>query len=621
MIEVPAAAIAADHFDAEFFSIGSNDLTQYVAAAGRDIGAVADLADPVQPAMERLLRFVVDVARAQEIDVSLCGDAGGDPRAIPRLLATGLRSLSMAPALVGRRETRGGGCRLAFAAGARAMAEMKPERVRGDAVSAYKAVLKRILDTRPSGTRHRLAIALGKNRSFISQIANPVYAVPIPRQHLDTIFEICHFTAADRREFLAAYAEAHPRSVNAAQEARGHAQGDSHGARFRRRATQSAARRDPRRNRAPPGALRRRRMRRPPRSLRSLPPKGAHHALRAAGRALKPQEDAMKKLINAPDLLLAESLAGFAAAHADIVSLGAEHKFVRRRELQSGKVALISGGGSGHEPLHAGFVGRGMLDAACPGQVFTSPTPDQMVAAVEAVETGGGCLFIVKNYEGDLMNFQMAAELAGREVATVVTDDDVAVEKSTWSTGRRGVAGTLIVEKIVGAAAEQGASLAELKALGDKVNGQTRSMGVALTSCTVPAAGKPTFVLAEDEMELGVGIHGEPGRRRVKLSSADTIADEMVGAIVNDLAPGPGAEALLLVNGFGGTPAMELYLMVNSALRVLRGRGVRVSRFLTGNYVTSLEMAGCSITVSLLDETLRSLWDAPVHTAALRWGV
>ena len=328
----------------------------------------------------------------------------------------------------------------------------------------------------------------------------------------------------------------------------------------------------------------------------------------------------MKKLINAPDLLLAESLAGFAAAHADIVSLGAEHKFVRRRELRPGKVALISGGGSGHEPLHAGFVGRGMLDAACPGQVFTSPTPDQMVAAVEAVETGGGCLFIVKNYEGDMMNFQMAAELAGREVATVVTDDDVAVEKSTWSTGRRGVAGTLVVEKIVGAAAELGASLAQLKALGDRVNGQTRSMGVALTSCTVPAAGKPTFVLAEDEMELGVGIHGEPGRRRVKLSSADAIADEMVGAVVKDLAVSPGAEALLLVNGFGGTPAMELYLMVNSALRVLRGHGVRVSRFLTGNYVTSLEMAGCSITVSLLDETLRDLWDAPVHTAALRWG-
>ena len=329
----------------------------------------------------------------------------------------------------------------------------------------------------------------------------------------------------------------------------------------------------------------------------------------------------MKKLINATEHVLAESLAGFAAAHADIVSLGAEDKFVRRRELTSGKVALISGGGSGHEPLHAGFVGRGMLDAACPGQVFTSPTPDQMVAAVEAVETGKGCLFIVKNYEGDVMNFQMAADLAGREIATVVTDDDVAVEASTWSTGRRGVAGTLIVEKIVGAAAEQGASLAELKALGDDVNRRTRSMGVALTSCTVPAAGSPTFSLGDDEMEMGVGIHGEPGRRRVKLSTADAIADEVVGAIVGDLAPARGADALLLVNGFGGTPMMELYLMVNSALRVLRGKGVRVSRFLTGSYVTSLEMAGCSITVSLLDDGLRNLWDAPVHTAALRWGI
>src|SRR3989441_3796233 len=328
----------------------------------------------------------------------------------------------------------------------------------------------------------------------------------------------------------------------------------------------------------------------------------------------------MKKLINAPDLVLAESLAGFAAAHADIVLLGAENKFVQRRQLKSGKVALISGGGSGHEPLHAGFVGRGMVDAACPGQVFTSRTPDQMVAAVEAVETGSGCLFIVKNYEGDAMNFQMAADLAGRDIATVVTDDDVAVEKSTWSTGRRGVAGTLIVEKVVGAAAEQGASLSQLKALGEQVNRQTRSLGVALSSCTVPAVGKPTFTLGEDEMEFGVGIHGEPGRLRVKLSSADTIADEMVGAIVEDLAPSRGAEALLFVNGFGGTPAMELYLMVNSALRALREKGVRVSRYLTGSYVTSLEMAGCSITVSLLDDALRKLWDAPVHTAALRWG-
>ncbi|MHB2169257.1 dihydroxyacetone kinase subunit DhaK [Alsobacter sp. R-9] len=327
----------------------------------------------------------------------------------------------------------------------------------------------------------------------------------------------------------------------------------------------------------------------------------------------------MKKLINAVDTVLAESLDGFAAAHADIVVLGEERKFVRRRSLKPGKPALVSGGGSGHEPLHAGFVGHGMLDAACPGQVFTSPTPDQMLAAVEAVDTGGGVLFIVKNYEGDVMNFEMAAEMAGREVLTVVTDDDVAVETSTWSTGRRGVAGTLVVEKIVGAAAEQGRALADLKALGQEVNARTRSMGVALTSCTVPAAGNPTFTLAEDEMEMGVGIHGEPGRRRVKLASADAIAEEMLSAILGDLAPKPGAEVLLLVNGFGGTPSMELYLMVNAARKVLAGRGVTVARHLTGSLVTSLEMAGCSLTVTVLDDATRALWDAPVHTPALRW--
>jgi phosphoenolpyruvate---glycerone phosphotransferase subunit DhaK len=328
---------------------------------------------------------------------------------------------------------------------------------------------------------------------------------------------------------------------------------------------------------------------------------------------------AVKKLINAPATILAESLDGFAAAHADIVTLGDERKFVRRRTLRPGKVALISGGGSGHEPMHAGFVGTGMLDAACPGQVFTSPTPDQMIAAAEAVDGGAGVLFIVKNYEGDVMNFDMAAEMAGREIAKVITDDDVAVETSTYSTGRRGVAGTLIVEKIVGAAAENGANLATLKALGDKVNSRTRSMGVALTSCTVPAAGTPTFTLAEDEMEMGVGIHGEPGRRRVKLASADAITDEMVTAIAGDL-PGKG-DALLLVNGFGGTPLIELYLTFNAARARLEKRGVHIRRSLVGSYVTSLEMAGCSITVSLLDDEMIALWDAPVHTAALRWGI
>ena len=328
----------------------------------------------------------------------------------------------------------------------------------------------------------------------------------------------------------------------------------------------------------------------------------------------------MKKLINHVDTVLAESLDGFAAAHADILALGDDRQFVRRRTLKPGKVALISGGGSGHEPLHAGFVGHGMLDAACPGQVFTSPTPDQMLAAAQAVDGGAGVLFIVKNYSGDMMNFEMAAEMLDRENAMVIVNDDVAVENSTYTTGRRGVAGTLIVEKIVGAAAERGASLAALKSLGDTVNGVTASMGVALTSCTVPAAGKPTFQIGVDEMEMGVGIHGEPGRRRVKLSAANDIAAELAGAVLKDLSLKPGREVILLVNGFGGSPLLELYLMVNAAHKVLAGAGVKVARHLTGSYVTSLEMAGCSITVSAVDSDVLALWDAPVHTAALRWG-
>jgi dihydroxyacetone kinase-like protein len=327
----------------------------------------------------------------------------------------------------------------------------------------------------------------------------------------------------------------------------------------------------------------------------------------------------VKKLINAVEDVLGESLAGLVAAHSDILALGEEGKFVRRAALKPGKVALISGGGSGHEPLHAGFVGRGMLDAACPGQVFTAPTPDQMLAAAQAADTGAGVLFIVKNYEGDIMNFEMAKEMAEGAIETIVTDDDVAVETSTYSTGRRGVAGTLIVEKIVGAAAEEGRDLAALKALGERVNKATRSMGVALTSCTVPAAGKPTFSLGEDEMEMGVGIHGEPGRRRVKLQPANAIAGEMVDAILDDLGALSG-EAILLVNGFGATPAMELYVMYNAARRLLEARGVKVARSLVGNYVTSLDMAGCSITVTLADGELLRLWDAPVHTAGLRWG-
>jgi phosphoenolpyruvate---glycerone phosphotransferase subunit DhaK len=328
---------------------------------------------------------------------------------------------------------------------------------------------------------------------------------------------------------------------------------------------------------------------------------------------------AMKKFINSPETMLAESLDGFAAAHGDIVVLGPERKFLRRRSLEPTKVALVSGGGSGHEPLHAGFVGYGMLDAACPGQVFTSPTPDQIVEAAQAVAGKAGVLFIVKNYAGDCMNFEMAAEIAECRTATVITNDDVAVESSTYSGGRRGVAGTLVVEKIVGAAAEKGAGLAECAALGTRVNARTRTMGVALTSCTVPAAGTPTFTLGENEMELGVGIHGEPGRRRVEFVAANAIADEMTAAIMSELVPGGGSEALLIVNGFGGTPLIELYLMYNAARRLLEQRGLRIARSLVGNFVTSLEMAGCSITVSLLDAQMLALWDDPVRTAALRW--
>jgi phosphoenolpyruvate---glycerone phosphotransferase subunit DhaK len=327
----------------------------------------------------------------------------------------------------------------------------------------------------------------------------------------------------------------------------------------------------------------------------------------------------MKKFINSVDTILAESLDGFVAAHAAIVALGPERKFVFRRSPAAEKVALISGGGSGHEPLHVGFVGTGMLDAACPGQIFTSPTPDQIVEAATSVGNKAGVLFIVKNYAGDCMNFEMAVELLDRPAATVVTNDDVAVEKSTHSSGRRGVAGTLVVEKIVGAAAEKGMDLKTCAELGVEVNARTRSIGVALTSCTVPAAGSPTFMLGADEMEMGVGIHGEPGRKRVKLATADAIADQMVGAILADGGAPSSGSVLLVVNGFGGTPALELYLMYNAARRILEKRGLAVTRSLVGSYVTSLEMAGCSITVTLLDDKLTALWDDPVHTAALRW--
>jgi dihydroxyacetone kinase-like protein len=328
----------------------------------------------------------------------------------------------------------------------------------------------------------------------------------------------------------------------------------------------------------------------------------------------------MKKFVNRVDDVLTEALRGFGAAQSYLVKVHFEPTYVTRATAtKPGKVALLSGGGSGHEPLHAGFVGTGMLDAACPGAVFTSPTPDQMAAAAQAVDSGAGVLLIVKNYEGDVMNFEMAAEMLDCPHATVLTNDDVAVENSTYTTGRRGVAGTVVVEKIVGAAAEEGRPLAALKELGDRVNGRTRSMGVALTSCTVPAAGMPTFELGGDEIEMGVGIHGEPGRRRIKHKAADEIAAEMMTAITGDLGAKPGSEVLLLVNGYGGTPAMELYLMFDAAKRQLDAKGLKIARSLVGNYCTSLEMAGCSLTVTALDGELTRLWDAPVRTAALRW--
>lgn len=328
----------------------------------------------------------------------------------------------------------------------------------------------------------------------------------------------------------------------------------------------------------------------------------------------------MKKFINNVDNLPEESLTGFAAAHHDLVSLHLEPNYVYRAQKAQNKVALISGGGSGHEPLHAGYIGYGMLDAACPGHVFTSPTPDQMLAAVEAVHSGKGVLFIVKNYAGDVMNFEMAAEMLSFEHATILTSDDVAVENSTYTTGRRGVAGTVIVEKVVGSLAETGADLAACKVLGDKVNSRTASMGVALTSCTVPAAGRPTFDIGESELEMGVGIHGEPGRRREAMRPADGIVADLVAAILEDLKPAKGSEVLLMINGFGGTPLMELYLLYNAAARLLQQRGMTISRSLVGNYTTVLEMAGASVTVCLLDDEIRKHWDAPVHTPTLRWG-
>jgi len=333
----------------------------------------------------------------------------------------------------------------------------------------------------------------------------------------------------------------------------------------------------------------------------------------------------MKKILNAPERALDEALRGLVAAHPDIVAAGESGRFiVRKQPKASGKVALISGGGAGHEPLHAGFVGVGMLDAACPGEVFTSPTPDQMTAAAAAVDRGAGVLFIVKNYAGDVMNFEMAADMAGGDTATVITDDDVALLDSpaAGEQGHRGVAGTVVVEKIVGAAAERGADLAKCAALANEINAATGSMAVALSSCTVPAAGKPTFALGDDEMELGVGIHGEAGRERVKMQSADQLAEVFLASILRkiDTTANTDGPLLLFCNGLGGTPLMELYILYNSAAQLLKRHGYTIVRSLVGNYCTSLEMAGASLTVTRLNEDHLQLWDDPVNTAALRWG-
>lgn len=328
----------------------------------------------------------------------------------------------------------------------------------------------------------------------------------------------------------------------------------------------------------------------------------------------------MKKFINSVDTILDESLNGFSKAHADIIELNRQPHFIKRKKIASpGKVALISGGGSGHEPLHAGFVGAGMLDAACPGQIFTSPTPDQMLAAAQAVDNGSGVLFIVKNYAGDVMNFEIAAEMLECPNVTVLVNDDVSLPK-THSIGRRGVAGTTIVEKVVGAAAESGADLSTCKSLGDRVNQSTASMGVALSSCTVPALGRPTFNLGADEIEMGVGIHGEHGQKTIKLMSATEIVEQLASTIHDELKPLKNQSVLLHVNGFGSTPLMELYLIYELAAQYWQKQGINIARALVGNYTTSLDMAGCSITLSILDDELIRLWDAPVHTAALRWG-
>jgi len=333
----------------------------------------------------------------------------------------------------------------------------------------------------------------------------------------------------------------------------------------------------------------------------------------------------MKKLINKAEDVVREELQGVAAAHPDLVRVQLDpHVVIRADAPVQGKVGLISGGGSGHEPMHGGFVGMGMLDAACPGEVFTSPTPDQMFEATKAVNGGAGVVHIVKNYTGDVMNFDMAADMAraeGIEVESVLVDDDVAVQDSLYTAGRRGVGTTVLMEKIAGAAAEEKRSLADVAAVARKVNEFGRSMGMALTSCTVPAAGKPTFDIGDDEMEIGIGIHGEPGRERMKLKPVAEVVEMMATAVVDDIPYASGDKVLVFVNGMGGTPLIELYVVYNEVHKFLQARGVEIVRNLIGDYITSLDMQGMSITLLKMDEDLLKLWDAPVKTAGLRWGV
>lgn len=333
----------------------------------------------------------------------------------------------------------------------------------------------------------------------------------------------------------------------------------------------------------------------------------------------------MKKLINQPEDVVEEEMAGIAVAHPDMVRVYFDPNYIVRADAPvQGKVGIVSGGGSGHEPMHGGFVGVGMLDAACPGAVFTSPTPDQMLDATKAVDGGAGVLHIVKNYSGDIMNFEMAAELAqaeGIEVTSVVINDDVAVQDSLYTSGRRGVGATVLAEKICGAAAERGDDLAQVTELCKRVNANARSMGMALTSCTVPVAGKPTFDIGDDEMEIGIGIHGEPGRERMHVKTADEITEMLAEAVISDLPYKEGDRVLAFVNSMGGTPDIELYVVYRKLHEMCEARGIEIVRNLIGRYITSLEMAGCSITLLNLDDEMIELWDAPVKTPGLRWGM